>query len=95
MKKIVEFLGKCKRGITTAAFVVVGALCSFAEGESTGGLAEADLKPAADALKAAKDALSAFVEHNAPVVASVLGAFLVITLIFVVYGWVRRASHGR
>lgn len=94
MKKIVEFLGKCKKGITTAAFAVIGTVCAWAEG-SEAALAEADLKPAADALTAAKSALSGFVTTNAPTVAKILGCFLVITLIFVVYGWVRRASHGR
>lgn len=94
MNKIVEFLGKCKKGITAAAFAVVGAVSSFAQ-EASEGISEQSLQPAADALSAAKDALSGFIEQNAPTVASILGAFLVITLIFVVYGWVRRASHGR
>lgn len=94
MKKIVEFLGKCKKGITTAAFAVVGAVCAFAQ-EASNGFTEQDLAPAKTALDNCKTALTDFVTHNAPAVASILGAFLVITLIFVVYGWVRRASHGR
>ena len=94
MNKIVEFLGKCKKGITAAAFAVAGSVMAYAEGASQQ-ITEPDLAPAKEALTAAKDALSGFVSTNAPTVASILGAFLVITLIFVVYGWVRRASHGR
>lgn len=71
-----------------------GAVAAFAEGEGGSG-STINVEQANAAFSAAKGALTGFVSTNAPVISAILGAFLGLTLIFVAYGWIRRASKGR
>lgn len=68
-----------------------GAAAAFADGAASG----IDVSYANSAFSEAKTALTGFVSANAPTISAVLGAFLGLTLIFVAYGWIRRAAKGR
>lgn len=69
-----------------------GSVAAFAQEQSGGGI---DVSAANSAMTQAQTALTGFVTSNAPVISAILGAFLGLTLIFVAYGWIRRASKGR
>lgn len=69
-----------------------GSAAAFAEGGAVTGI---DVSFANTAFTEAKTALTGFVSANAPTISAVLGAFLGLTLIFVAYGWIRRAAKGR
>lgn len=68
----------------------LGSVSAFAEGET--GI---DVSFANAAFTEAQNTLTGFVTANAPTISAILGAFLGLTLIFVAYGWIRRASKGR
>lgn len=70
-----------------------GSAAAFAEGEAGSG--SINVSYANTAFTEAKTALTGFVSANAPTISAVLGAFLGLTLIFVAYGWIRRAAKGR
>ena len=83
-------MSRIKKFLLSVGGVLVGA-SAFAEGEA----GAIDLSAATNALTSAKTAIVAWVTSNAPTLSGILGGVLVITLIFVVYGWVRRAAKGR
>lgn len=90
--KVHDLVMRSRYAIAFACALAFGGLSAFAEESGENAI---DLKPATDALKAAKEKLIAWVGENAEVLGAILGGTLVITLIFVVYGWIRRASKGR
>lgn len=51
-----------------------------------------DLSAATEQVTAMKTAIVSWISTNAPTLVLILGAALVITLIFVGYGWITRAS---
>ena len=60
---------------------------AFAEGEAT-----IDLQAATTQVTAMKTALVSWISTNAPTLVAILAAALVITLIFVGYGWITRGA---
>lgn len=60
---------------------------AFAEGEAT-----IDLTAATTQVTAMKSALVTWISTNAPTLVAILAAALVITLIFVGYGWITRGA---
>lgn len=79
-----------KKALCTVA-CAFGSVAAFAEGAAQG----IDVSYASSAFSEAKGALTGFVSENAPTISTILGAFLGLTLIFVAYGWIRRAAKGR
>lgn len=90
--KVHDLFMRARYAIAFACALAFGGLSAFAQESNQNAI---DLGPATDALKDAKDKLIEWVGDNAEVLGAILGGTLVITLIFVVYGWVRRAAKGR
>lgn len=86
-------MSKYLKKILCTVVCAFGSAAAFAEGGSSG--TGIDVSYATSAFTDAKGALTGFVSSNAPVISAVLGAFLGLTLIFVAYGWIRRAAKGR
>lgn len=88
-RKAYDFIRNHARKCVAALVGVLG-FSAFAEGE-TG----PDLTAATGALTTLKDALvgqNGWISSAAPVLASLLGGILVITLIWVAYKWVTRGA---
>lgn len=65
-------------------------LCAPAVAQDASG--SIDLTAATEQVTAMKTALVSWISTNAPTLVLILGAALVVTLIFVGYGWITRAS---
>lgn len=94
MKKIRDICVVVGRKVKAFAFTlafVLGVGSAFAEDSNAG----IDLTPASTALATAQTQLASWVTSNMPILVKILGAFLVVSMVFVVFGWIRRASKGR